>query len=528
MRLPNLLRAVGLALCVLTATAAAPARADWKRAESPHFIVYSRGGEGALRRYVRALEMYDYILRYRMGLPLDTVPARKLPIYLVSNRSGLVSINPATGPNVAGTYFPVGEDIFAAAIDDNEMDYLLHEYFHHFSFDLGSAASYPGWLIEGLAEYFMTAEITDDTVRIGMYNDNRAQWLLNSTWLPLEDLLSKRPGEMKKRGDQATYYPVAWLLTHWFMSDDARRAQLGAYIAQVQAGTDPVAALQATTGLSLPALRQELRRYVRGRLTIVNYEVELPAPEIVVTSLPPAADDLLLVGQRLKVGVKDEDRAETAALVRRLAARHPDDPFAMLQLGHAELHFGDPVAGEAVLARLLEREPDNIEALQLMAARYIELAEEQPEDLPLRLRAKEHLARAYAADPAQYYTLHLLARNRQGQASYPNENDLTTWSLAFRIAPQLSAIRLGYGSALMQAGIFDEAVILLEPLANAPHGGSASDAAQTLIERARAGQPPLSVEELDAAADGDEPAQPEPAGTAPQSAPEPDGGPAGS
>jgi Flp pilus assembly protein TadD len=508
--LSNFVKAVGLALCVLTATAAGPAHADWKRAESPRFIVYSRGGEGALRRYVQSLEMYDYILRYRMGLPLDAVPARKLPIYLVNNRSGLVAINPATGPNVLGTYFPVGEDIFAAAVDDREMDYLLHEYFHHFSFELGSAANYSGWLIEGLAEYFMTAEITDNSVRIGMYNDNRAQWLLNSTWLPLEDLLSKRPGEIKRRGDQATYYPVAWLLTHWFMGDETRRAQLGAYITQVQAGTDPVAAMQAATGMGLPALRAELRRYLHGRLTIINYEVERPDPAIVVTSLPASADDLLLVGQRLKVGVKDEDRAETAALVRRLAAAHPDDPFAMLQLGHAELHFGDPVAGETVLARLLEREPDNIEALQLMAARYMALADEQPEDLSLRVRAREHLARAYRADPGQYYTLHLLARNRQGQAGYPNENDLTTWSLAYDLAPQLSGIRLGYASALMQASIFDEAIILLEPLANAPHGGSASDAAQALLERARAGQPPLSVEELDAAAAADEPSQPDP------------------
>lgn len=508
MRLPTFMRALGLALCVLT-MAAAPARAEWKRAESPHFVVYSRGSESALRRYVRSLEMYDYILRYRMGLPLDAAPARKLPIYLVNNRAGLVSINPATGPNVLGTYFPMGEDIFAAAVDDHEMDYLLHEYFHHFSFDLGSAASYPGWLIEGLAEYFMTAEITDDTVRIGMYNTNRTQWLSSATWLPLEDLLSKRPGQIRQGADQATYYPVAWLLTHWFMSDEARRAQLGAYITQVQGGADPVAAMQAVTGMSLPTLRQELRRYMRGRLTIINYEVNRPAPEIVVTSLPPSADDLLLIGQRLKVGVKEEDRAETAALVRRLAARHPDDPFAMLQLGHAELHFGDPVVGEAVLTRLLEREPDNIEALQLMAARYIALAEDQPEEPSLRVRAREYLARAYRADSDQYYTLHLLAVNREGQPSYPNENDLTTWSLAFEIAPQLSAIRLGYANALMQAGVFDEAIVLLEPLANAPHGGAASDAGQMLIERARAGQPPLSAEELETATEADEPFQPE-------------------
>jgi len=182
----------------------------------------------------------------------------------------------------------------------------------------------------------------------------------------------------------------------------------------------------------------------------------------------------------------------------------------MLTLGHAELHFGDPVEGEAVLTRLLEREPANVEALQLMARRYITLAEEQPDERALRVRAREYLARAYSADPGQYYTLQLLALNRRDQPSYPNENDLTTWSLAFNLAPQLSEIRLGYAQALMQAGLFDEAVLLLAPLANAPHGGAASEAGQMLLERARAERGPQSVEGLEAAAGAEAPARTEP------------------
>lgn len=508
----------------MTMAVAAPAQAEWKRAESPNFIVYSRGDEGALRRYVRSLELYDYILRHRVGLPLDAVPGRKLPIYLVSNRAGLAAINPATGPNVSGTYFATGEDIFAMAINDREMDVLLHEYFHHFTFQLRTASNYPGWLVEGLAEYHMTAEITDTSVRIGKSNDGRASWLMNATWLPLEDLLSKRPNAITGDSDKATYYPVAWLLTHWFMANDARRPQLQAYLAQLEGGADPVAAMETATGLSLPALRQELRRYMRGLLPMTHYNINRPAPEIVVTSLPRSADDLLLVGQRLKIGVKPDERAETAALVRQLAARHPDDPFAMLQLGHAELHFGDPDAGEAVLTRLLEREPDNVEALQLMAVRYMALAGDRPEDSSLRTRARGYLARAYSADPGQYYTLHLLARTRQGQPGYPTENDLTTWSLAFDLAPQLSGIRLGYANALMQAGEFPEAIDLLEPLANAPHGGAAADAGQRLLQRARAGQSPLSSDELEEATGETPPARPEPeAGDGdPSTAPQPD------
>ncbi|KQY84798.1 hypothetical protein ASD25_07200 [Brevundimonas sp. Root1423] len=508
---------------LLALALAGPAAAEWRRAESDRFIVYSQGSESVLRRYVRALEIYDYTLRRRMNLPIGEAPSRKLPIYLVSGRAGLAQINSRLGDNVAGQYFPVGEDIFAAAFSDSDQDYLLHEYFHHFSFEAG-AANLPGWLVEGLAEYFMTAKVKEDSVDIGGFNENRVYWLFNASWLPLDKLLSKRPGEVGRNENRETYYPVAWLLTHYMMSDETRRAQLSAYIRDVEAGGDPVQAMERATGMSLADLRRALQRY--RRITLTRYTLDFPEPQITVTTLPRSADDLLLLGQRLKVGVAEDQRAATAALIRRLAARHPDDPFAMLQLGHAELHFGDPDAGEAVLTRLLEREPENVEALQLMATRFSKLAEERPdESIPLLARGRGYLARAFAVDERNYYTLWLLARTRQTARGYPNANDLTTWDLAYQAAPQLSGIRLGYASAMMQAGEFDGAIALLGPLANSPHGGSAATAAQTLLERARAGQPPLGDDELEAAAEESAlPAEPEPA-PAPQDAPPPEDAP---
>jgi len=521
-----------VACTALVSLFAQPAVAEWKRAESPRFIVYSDGGSDAtLRRYVQSLETYDYLLRARMGLPVDEPPARKLPIYLVSNNAGLVRINPGTDRQVAGTYFPAEEDIFAAAIRDSEQDYLLHEYFHHFFYEMGSTTHYPAWLVEGMAEYFMTAKISPESVMIGGVNDNRAYWLVNGRWIDLDDLLSKRVGEIRNPEERGTYYPVAWLLTHWFMSDETRRGWLTTYLEKVRTGGDSVESMTEATGMTLPEIRAQLRRYMSGRLTGTRYNGNFPTVEIAITRLPRSADDLLLLGQRLKIGVPEEDRAETAALVRRAAARHPDDPFAMLQLGHAELHFGDAEAGEAILTRLLEREPDNVEALQLMASRYMRLASESEGDpAPLMARARGFLARAYRIDDESYYTLLNLAQTRQGQPSYPNDNDMATWREAFVRAPQLASIRLGYSAALMQNKEFEQAQVLLEPLANAPHGGGASAAARTLIELARAGQEPLDQATLDAAAQADvvPPSEPQqgPAEAGPDGG-EPDAEPAG-
>lgn len=475
---------------------ATPAHADWRRAESPNFIVYSQGHEGDLRRYVRNLEIYDHILRIRMGLPA-VAAGRKLPIYLVPGRAGLVQVHPQTGQNVAGTYFPAGEDIFATAINDREQDYLFHEYFHHFTLQLPSTSGYPSWLIEGLAEYFMTAEVSERSVEIGGYNENRVYGLYDRPWVPLDVLLTSRVGEVRAGAHRDSYYPVSWLLTHWFMSEEPRREQLRVYLQALQDGVGSVAAMEQATGLTLPEITRELRRY--KRLRVITYTADFPETPITVTRLPPSADDLLLIGQRLKIGVPEDQRAETAALVRRLAARHPEDPFALLQLGHAELHFGDPDAGVAVLGRLLEREPENVEALQLMATHHIRLAEETDETLEQMRRARAYLARAYAADPDHYYTLQMLAETRQMAPDYPTGNDLLTWDRAFQLAPQLAGIRLGFANALMEAEEFGEAEVILRPLANAAHGGGAAGRAADLLARARNRQAPFTSEELDAA-----------------------------
>ncbi|WP_343788999.1 hypothetical protein [Brevundimonas kwangchunensis] len=512
-----LLRGLPVILGALVVSLAAPAHAQWRMAESRNFVIYSQGSEATLRQYARTLELYDYVLRARMGLPLDAPPARKLPIYLVPGTAALREIRPDIGFEVAGFYVPATEGIFATAIRDRDMDSLLHEYFHHFSFQIG-AAEMPGWMIEGLAEYFMTAEVRDNVIRVGDFNRNRADWLLYETWIPLDALLSKRPGEIPRGSQQNTYYPVAWLLTHWFMSDDARRNQLAAYVNAVHGGADPVRAMEAATGLSLRELRSQLRVYMNRSLRVLVYEVDRPEPEIEITVLPASANDLLLLAQRLKAGVPDDQRAATAALVRQRAARHPDDGFAMLQLGHAELHFGDAEVGETVLRQLLERDPANVEALQLMASRQMQLARETTDDArPYLLNAQNYLRRAYAADPQQYYTLYLLAQVRESAPDYPTENDLLTWSLAFERAPQLPGTRLGYASAMMRNGEFEPAIRLLRPLANAPHGGSAGEAARELLSRAEAGEPPLTREEIEAA--GDTSVEP-----APEEAPEPPAG----
>lgn len=505
--MPALRRRLAALAGLVAVAAATPALAEWRRAESPHFVVYSEGSERGLRDYVRDLEYYDYFLRDRFKIPARETE-RKLPIYLVS-RNGLERVRPGIGEAIAGIYLTSSEDIFAIAEREHGEDVLLHEYFHHISIQSGATASFPSWLIEGLAEYYSTAEIRTGTIEIGQYDRNTELLLAQLDWIPLDDLLTKRIWQIQRREHHATYYPVAWLLTHWMLSDPARTPQLLAYVRDLERGAPSVEAMERATGMSIAELTRQLKSY--RRVTSVQFSITPPEAPITVTTLSQAEGDLLLLGQRLKIGVAKDAYPETLEEVRRAAARHPSDPTARLVLGHAEVHGGDEARGEVLLLEVLEADPDNVEALQWLASMHIDQASEGSDGARDQiLAARGYLARAYSADPHNFHTLDMLAQTRQGAADYPTENDLETWRQAFLLAPQLPHLRLGYSSALMQAGRNVEATLLLRPLANAPHGGASAQAAQQMLARAASGGPPLDQQTLDAATDADETDPPEP------------------
>lgn len=472
-----------LAVAAATAAGVAPAHADWIKAESERFIVYSDGGEGKLREFVQELESYDRFLRLRMGLEVNEAPPRKLPIYLVASRTGLVKVRPDLPENIAGFYMATDEDIFGIAMRDQTVDTLEHEYAHHFMMQ-NFSYPYPGWFVEGFAEYYATVEVEKSRILVGKYNENRAYALQAASWMPMTELLSKRPLQTARNRD--TYYPLAWLLTHWFLGNAERQQTLDVYLRDVGAGGDPVEAMERATGLNPTELRQTLRRYMNGRIPYQGVTVSYPAVPITVTRLPRSANDLLLLNQRLKMGVPDSMRAATAEEVRRAAARHPDDPLALLALGHAELHFGDPAAAEAPLQRLLALEPDNVEALQYLVRARLKAAEDAEtleETDRLKAEARVLLHRAYRADDANYVTLMLIAENRSGGEGYPNDNDVAVLEQAFALAPQLGQARINLAHVLMFKDRNPEAVTLLEPLVNDPHRPSAG--ARAMLLRAK-------------------------------------------
>jgi len=480
------------AACACMATLPSPAMAEWLRAESDRFIVYSSGSERELREMVTELENFDFVLRFFTGADHNKETFRKLPVYM-TNKNGLDTIWVGISEQVAGFYTASDEDIFAVATREDNFHVLKHEYAHHFmkqEFNF----PYPGWYVEGFAEYYAPTEFTRRGILVGQPNRDRSSALGWLSWMPLNELLANRPLANSRYSD--SYYPLAWLLTHWFNGDPQRRTQLNAYLRDVGRGGDPVEAMERATGLSASDLRKALRRYANGRIPYMGLTTPLPQHTIEITRLPPSADDLLLLNQQLKVGTSEDVRATTVATIRQRAARHPDDTFALLVLGHAELHnANDSQAAEAAFTRLLEIDPNHVEGLQYMARVYMERAEEAEtydDEVALRRQAQTYLGRAFQQDDANYITFMLLSRNRNGMPGFPNENDLETMALAYQLAPQLGEASMNYAQALMIHNRHAEAVPIIEILANNPHGSS--NGVRELLRLARG----ISEEQLDA------------------------------
>ena len=124
------------ALLAATAVASlvAPAHADWRRATSKHFIVYSQGSANELKQSVTALERYDQLLRL-MSISKPDEDSAPLVVFMVSDADhvgDLVNQHGAAGFYTVGPLGPVAVGSRIADYNAYDSDFtsqvvLFHE-----------------------------------------------------------------------------------------------------------------------------------------------------------------------------------------------------------------------------------------------------------------------------------------------------------------------------------------------------------------------------------------------------------------
>jgi hypothetical protein len=292
------------------------------------------------------------------------------------------------------------------------------------------------------------------------------------------------------------------------MSTPERQRMLSQYLNAAIRGGDPVSTMEAVTGRTSVELQSDMRRYFMGRITYYTPQIEIPMPELVVSSVSADEGALLWYDLRLDdtplVVPPDNDpddprsegrRAEMARDAARhradlisdalaAAARRPDQRMAMLVAARAHRLKGDTAAGLAALQPLLDVTSTDADALRIAAALLMDQVKADPD--PGSAPARRRLAMAYLAQAMEHRPLDFriylgLNETRRGQAGYPTDNDISTLEAATALAPQADENRLRLAEAYMARLLWNEAKAMLDPVANAPHPGADRVRARTML-----------------------------------------------
>lgn len=479
--------ALCLALLASLLAGAVPARAEWRRAVSNHFVIYSEASDADLRAVAERLERFDGLLRRLTPVPAGNAPSR-LTIYMPRSVTAIEQLLGRRG--VGGFYAADATGTFAVAprlsVSDNfAADVVLfHEYMHHFMLQHFSG-SYPPWFVEGYAELFSNARFErDGSIVIGSFADHRGL-ALRASPPPLRHLMFRGTRAV----DPGLYYAHAWALTHYLLISDERPGQLHRYVGLIAAGRPPESAAEEAFG-GVDALERDYRRY-RGAARIPTLLIRFDqAPEpgpVAIESLGRGEESLLW--QQVEYRTRPEEGA-LRNLVRRVRARAAearDDPATLQLLADVEALAGNLAEATRAIDALLALQPEAPRALLRKGLIEIALLErDRVADRARWVAARGWLRRANLAGPDDPFALFEYFRAFEREGIRPPPPAVTALERAFELVPQSFELRQRFARELILARRFRQAANILAPVAYSAHGGARGAAAARVIDAIRA------------------------------------------
>jgi Protein of unknown function (DUF1570) len=489
---------------------AQPALAEWHRAESDRFVIYSDSRAEDLAEFARMLERYHIAMELESGRKVAVPsPSNRLTIYLVGSVDELRVIYGAPNSTVGGFYIPRANGSVAFApnirtrVEDGgrgeigtrrkrgggetlprEFGTLLHEYAHHFL--IGSARhAMPRWLSEGAAEYFSSARFNPDgSVDLGLPNNERAFEISQAAPVTVTELLDYETYRENRGRRYDAYYGRSWLLFHYLRFNPERAGQLTQYWQAVATGTDSLTAGKQFFG-DLEELERELKAYGRQR-SMAGMRFAGPAIQIGAVRVAAISDGhaaMMPVIMRSKRGVDDEKAAALVDDARKIAARFPGDAAVFEALAEAEYDAGndDAAIAAADAAIAADRMARNA-YVQKGYALFRKAAEADDKEAAFiaAMRPFEAL-NAIEADHTQPLVHYFRSFTQRGVA--PPEGARHALERASELAPFDHTLAIEVALLKASEGESTIARFLLSPVAADPHGGKRAAAARGLIDR---------------------------------------------
>lgn len=503
-----ILKYVGLALAG-AAILAAPAQAEWRRATSRHFIVYSQGSPGEIKQAVTDLERYDQLLRL-MSISKPDEDSAPLTVFMVANADlvgDVINQHEAAGFYVVGPLGPIAVapriTSYGHQTDFTSQVILFHEYAHHYMLQNYTAA-YPAWFVEGYAELLgQTTFDSDGSARVGNVAGYRLDSIRGGNEIPIADLLGTEP-DLKKKFDIFAFYGEAWLLTHYLVFNDTRSPQLRRYLGLVSNGVKMRdAATQAFGDIS--KLTAEFNAY-RNAPSLPGLRISqknAPAIDDIRIGTLSGTEQALVWDRMLYMHIllKRQTAPVLADLLKRVAIA-PNDPDTLTLLWRVQLADKDSAAADKTVDTLLASQPKNADALLGKGLIAMQKLEDAKDYAATRwAAARRYVIEANEARVGDPETLFAYYQSFVRAHLPLTQTAKLGLMRAFELQPQSPRIRLTLATSLIGERRYSEARIVLKPAAYSAHDvGSATSARQMLdlIGTLKDGDPtPLSLPEID-------------------------------
>lgn len=470
---------------------AAPAQAEWLRADSDHFVIFADDSEKDIRRFAEMLEKYHIAMEIATGRQTEKPsPSNRVTIYSMGTARDIQKLAGTKSRVLQGYYIPRAGGSVAFVQDmrstrgeiDEAFGLLLHEYAHHF---LISSQRYamPRWMSEGAAEFFSSAKFNGDgSMLIGQPNVSRGYELFNADDVSIRELLD--PALYAKRHSERydAFYGRSWLLYHYLTFNNARKGQLQKYWNETAKGTPAIAAGEAAFG-DLDQLEKEIDKYLRSR-RLMEYTVAanaLKAGAISVAKLTAGHATMLPVIAASKNGV-DSERAKTLlADARAIAGRYPADAEVQAALSEAEYNAGNDAEAIAAADRAIAADPAVGNAYVQKGLALFRIAGEKGGDAAYAAAMKpfQLLNRRESDHP---YPLMYYFRSYAERGISPPESARHALERASQLAPFDLSLAFNVGTMLADEGKVALAINRLRPVASDPHGGGIASQAQRVID----------------------------------------------
>lgn len=285
------------AVLVVALVSAGPAEAQWRRIDTPNFVVIGDLSARNLRETAIKFEGFRETLGRVLG---DRATATAVPTVVVvfQNERAMAPFRPTfqgKPVDVAGLFIP-GRDVHHIALvndgDAGRMRVVFHEYTHLATSNSGQLL--PVWLREGLAEYYSTFELARDgrEAVIGAPIGSHLERLNDTVLMPLPELLKiDHQSPLYNEGSRrSVFYAQSWALTHMLLQGEPRRVtNLVTYIERLISGASSTDAwAQAFAGVNV---QQELQNYIRRQLFRAykfTFSESLSKFDAMAAPIPPA------------------------------------------------------------------------------------------------------------------------------------------------------------------------------------------------------------------------------------------------